>query len=279
MYYITMDYTGGAMVGIIGGSGLSAIPGLRMEGERALVTPWGAPSAPYVLGTLGGVRIAFLSRHGPGHTIPPHRINYRANIWGFREIGVRRIIAVNAAGGMAEGLAPGAFVVPDQVIDMTQGARAGTYHDGPDVVHVDFTEPYCPELREVLVLAARERGIALNAGGTYLAVNGPRLESRAEIAYFTRIGADVVGMTGMPEAALARELALCMAMVSVVTNRAAGLSGGRLTTDEVVAVMAESAETLRSLLSAAIAIVPVERSCACGKALSGSRMEAHPPGH
>jgi 5'-methylthioadenosine phosphorylase len=259
-------------LGVIGGSGLYGIPGLSIVEERTVLTPFGEPSAPYVMGKFGEVEAAFLPRHGQTHRIPPHRINYRANLWGFRELGVERVISVNATGGIRRGLLPGELVVPDQVIDLTQGAREGTFYDGGEVVHVDFTEPYCPETREALFQAGNRHGIGLGEGGTYLCVNGPRLESRAEIEHFATIGADVVGMTGMPEAALARELELCFAALAVVTNHAAGLSGRKLTTHEVMESMSKAKERIETVLKEALLVLPPERHCPCKDALKGARM-------
>jgi 5'-methylthioadenosine phosphorylase len=267
MYYITMP-----RLGVIGGSGLYEMPGLSIVEKRTVSTPFGEPSAPYVMGRFGEVETAFLPRHGQTHRMPPHRINYRANLWGFRELGVERVISVNATGGIRKGLTPGELVVLDQVIDMTQGAREGTFYDEGEVVHVDFTEPYCPETREALFQAGNRHGIGLGERGTYLCVNGPRLESRAEIEHFATMGADVVGMTGMPEAALARELELCFAALAVVTNHAAGLSGRKLTTDEVMESMESANERIKTVLKEALLLLPSERHCPCRDALKGARM-------
>ncbi|MEJ2182185.1 MAG: S-methyl-5'-thioadenosine phosphorylase [Nitrospirota bacterium] len=267
VYYITMQ-----SVGVIGGSGLYDIEGLKILEQRELETPYGRPSAPFALGELDGVRLVFLPRHGLRHEIAPHRVNYRANIRGFRDLGAERIISVNATGGINPSLAPGDLVVLDQVLDMTQGARPGTFYEEGEVVHVDFTEPYCPELRASALLAGKEAGLALRAEGTYLCVNGPRLESRAEVRFFARGGADLVGMTAMPEAVLARELEMCLLGISVVTNRAAGLTGQKLTTEEVVQMMKESTRRLRLLIKETVARIPPRRHCPCKDALTGARM-------
>ena len=198
-------------IGLIGGSGLQDIPGLRLIEERVVETPFGPPSAPYRIGELSGVKIAFLPRHGSPHRIAPHKVNYRANIYGFKLLGVQRIISVSAAGGINPALKPGEIVIHEQVIDTTQGARPSTFYEQDEVVHIDFTEPYCPDLREALLASAQSAGMGKLKSAVYICSNGPRLESRAEIKYFSLIGADVVGMTGMPEAALARELELLLA--------------------------------------------------------------------
>lgn len=219
-------------IGVIGGSGLSAIfsPGR----EVAVDTPWGSPSAPLAFGMLSGREVVFLPRHGQPHVIPPHRVNYRANLWALREQQVDRVIAVNAVGGIRDDLGPRALVVPDQIIDYTWG-RASTYFEEAldEVTHVDFTEPYSERLRQALIEAARRCGIPIHAGGVYGAMQGPRLESAAEIRRLERDGCDIVGMTGMPEAALARELDLEYACLAVVANRAAGKSKEPLTSEVI----------------------------------------------
>lgn len=260
------------ILGIIAGSGLYEMPGLKMLRDVEVKTPFGEPSAPYSMGELAGIEIAFLPRHGSPHHIPPAQVNYRANIWGFKELGAERIISVNATGGINSNYRPGDIVIADQVIDMTQGARANSYYDREEVVHIDFTDPYCPELRKALLEAGARAALKLEDRGTYICVNGPRLESRAEIKFFASIGGDLVGMTAMPEAALARELELCMACVSVVTNYAAGITGTRLTTTEVVEVMDKTTEKLKTLLGETIPLVPSSRACTCRDALKDARM-------
>jgi 5'-methylthioadenosine phosphorylase len=260
------------MVGVIGGSGLYEMAGFRKAEDRLVKTPYGEPSGPYTIGELSGIEVAFLPRHGPAHRIPPDRINYRANIWGFRELGVERIISVSASGGINREYLPGEIVLLDQVIDMVQGMRPCTFYGKDEVVHVDFTEPYCPELRQSVIEAGKKAGIGLRKTGTYICVNGPRLESRAEIRFFGMIGADVVGMTGMPETSLARELEICFAGLTVVTNYAAGISERKLTTVEVVEKMKESTERIKLLLRETLASIPGERGCPCREALKDARM-------
>lgn len=255
-------------LGVIGGSGLYEIPGLELTGERTVMTPYGLPSSAYTIGQLGDTKVAFLPRHGVKHDVAPHRINYRANIRGFHELGVKRIISVYATGGIGTTLRPGDLVVPDQILDMTQGARVGTFYEEGQIVHVDFTDPYCPELRAALL------GADLKAidGGVYACVQGPRLETRQEIKFYSSIGADVVGMTGMPEAILARELEICFGAICVVTNYAAGISSQKLTTQEVITTMGQASERIKGLLRHAIGLVPQARKCACRDALGGSKM-------
>lgn len=261
-----------ARVGVIGGSGLYDMPGLEVTGQREVETPFGMPSAPYMMGRIEGHEIVFLSRHGIQHSHPPHKVNYRANVHAMKLLGVERIIAVCACGGINPAMPPGAIVALDQVLDFTGGAREATIFDGGEVVHVDFTEPYCAELRAALRSSAIKAGLSLHERGTYVCVNGPRLESAAEIRHFGSIGADVVGMTGMPEAALAREHEICYASLAVVTNKAAGISEGKLTTEEVVDQMRRSTDQVKAIIRGALDLMPSERGCACKSALSGSSM-------
>lgn len=258
--------------GVIAGSGIYSIPELETVETVKVITPYGEPSDHYRIGRLSGREIAFLPRHGSLHNIPPHRINYRANIRGFQELGVKRIISVGATGGISREMKPGTLVLPDQILDRTSG-REATFYDDSEVVHIDFTEPYCPDLRKKLLAAASEADIHLLGKGTYIAVNGPRLETAAEIREFSSTGADVIGMTGMPEAALARELEICFACLAVVTNVAAGIGEGRLTATEVVDAMKASAERIKTLLKAFFSLNPGEPVCSCGSSLKNARMQ------
>lgn len=254
-------------IGLIGGSGINKIEGLEIIKEVNVSTPYGEPSSSYVIGNFANNEIIFLLRHGHNHNIPPHRINYRANIYGFKTLGVERIISVSAVGGINKSMPPGTIVVLDQIIDMTAGTRPSTYYDSDKVVHVDFTEPFCPELRHSLIEASNTLGINFFDKGTYICVNGPRLETAKEIQFFSQIGADVVGMTAMPEASLARELEICYSLMSVVTNYGAGIFKSKLTTKEVVDTMQNSIEKIKSLLRYALLKVPLERRCPCKDAL------------
>lgn len=255
------------MIGIIGGSGLYDIEGVQLRTVHHVMTPFGSPSDGYRVVDFGGRDVVFLPRHGSAHSIPPHKINYKANMWGFRELGVERIISVGASGGITPRMVPGTIVIPDQILDFTSG-RDVTYHHGEEgVIHIDFTEPYCPALREALSAAGRKTGIPLQDSGTYVSVNGPRLETRAEIKAFSLLGADIVGMTGMPEASLAREAEICYAGVSVVTNFAAGMSGKKLTAAEVISGMHSAVLQLRGLLQETFSLIPAKRECACREAV------------
>jgi 5'-methylthioadenosine phosphorylase len=258
-------------VGVVAGSGFYEFRGVNVIETRTIKTPYGEPSDTFRVCEASETEFVFLARHGTPHHIPPHRINYRANIWGFREIGVERIISVNAVGGISPAVRPGDVVVPDQIIDMTHG-RAATFYDGDDVVHIDFTTPYCTELRGSILQAGKKSGAALGESGIYICVNGPRLESKAEIGHFARIGGDLVGMTVMPEACLARELEMCYAGIAVVTNYAAGIAAKKLTTAEVVDVMRASMDSIRSLVVHTLEGLPERRGCDCGEALKESRM-------
>ncbi|MBI5055928.1 MAG: S-methyl-5'-thioadenosine phosphorylase [Nitrospirae bacterium] len=254
-------------IGVIGGSGLYEIKGLVLKGRKNITTPFGKPSGQYLIGKMGNTEIVFLPRHGKHHDIPPHMINYRANIYGFKKLGVERILSISAVGGIKKGLKPGDIVVLDQVIDMTRNRRS-TFYDGKEgVVHIDFTEPYCPELRRTLLKAGKRVKVRVRSGGTYVAVEGPRLESAAEIKSFSLLGADVVGMTGMPEASLARELEICYSGISVVANYAAGISRQKLTVSEVMNAMKATTEQLKLLLKETFTLVPEQRKCPCAEAL------------
>jgi len=216
------------MLAIIGGSGLTQLASLEVTFRRAARTPYGEPSGALTFGKLRGRDVAFLARHGYGHTIPPHEVNYRANIWALREEGAAEIVSVASVGGIRADLGPGTLVIPHQIIDYTWGRRS-TFFEGGDVPvsHVDFTRPYSEPLRQKLLAAARACGEPVLDGAVYAATQGPRLETAAEIDRLERDGADVVGMTGMPEAALARELDLRYAAIAVVVNHAAGRGESR----------------------------------------------------
>lgn len=211
------------MLGIIGGTGLTKLTNLEITHRQVRRTPYGEPSGAMTFGRLCGEEVVFLARHGYGHTIPPHEVNYRANIWAMKEQGADRIVSIATVGGIREDLRAGSLVVPDQIIDYTHG-RASTFavYGEKSVVHVDFTEPYCATMRKEILVAATRAGVSVRDGGVYAAVQGPRLETLAEINRIERDGGDMVGMTGMPEAYLARELGLCYGTIGVVINDAAG---------------------------------------------------------
>lgn len=260
------------MIGIIGGSGFYEIEGIIINEVRALSTPYGTPSDKYIIGQFSEKDIVFLPRHGSSHCIPPHKINYRANIQGFKDIGVKRLISIGAAGGISSGMSPGTIVVPDQIIDMTKG-RESTFFEGQDgVIHIDLTEPYCNVMRSAILDAARNAKIEVKESAIYICVEGPRLETKAEIKYFSLIGADIVGMTAMPEAVLSREAEICYAGISIVTNFAAGINEKRLTATEVVDMMKNRSQQIKDILKELLKIIPIERNCSCGEALREAKI-------
>ncbi len=235
---------------IIGGSGLTSMESLAITRREVVHTPFGEPSAPLTYGMLDGKEVVFLPRHGAGHTIPPHRINYRANLWALKHIGVKQVIGVAAVGGIRGDMAPGSISIPNQLVDYTWG-RGHTFfeNDLTHVTHIDFTEPYCQDLRSELVAASHTAGIEVIPNGTYGATQGPRLETAMEITRMERDGCDLVGMTGMPETALARELGLCYACCAVIANWAAGKGeGGIISMDEIETNLNGGMEKVRTLL-------------------------------
>lgn len=242
-----------ARTAIIGGTGLTSLKNLEITGREVVQTPYGEPSGPLTHGVLSGVEVVFLARHGYGHTIPPHKVNYRANIWALREAGAENVIAVNAVGGISADMAPERLAIPDQIIDYTW-SRLNTYFEEGlnQVVHVDFTQPYCAQLRAALIAAAHAGGHDIVESATYGATQGPRLETAAEINRIERDGCHIVGMTGMPEAALARELELCYACIAVVANRAAGRGAERITMKEIEQHLIQGMVSVRGLLEQVI---------------------------
>lgn len=244
-------------VAIIGGSGLTKLKNLRITRREVIRTPYGEPSAPMVFGQLGGQEAVFLPRHGAGHTIPPHEVNYRANIWAIKQTGVDKVIAVSAVGGISpDYLVSGTLVIPDQVIDYTYG-RAHTFFgsEHKKVTHVDFTHPYCEDLRQTVIRTAADAKMKVVGRGTYGATQGPRFESAAEIRRMERDGADIVGMTGMPEAGLARELGLCYASISLVVNPAAGKAREAISLREIERNLETGMASVRSLLEQVIPLI------------------------
>jgi 5'-deoxy-5'-methylthioadenosine phosphorylase len=243
-----------AELAIIGGTGLTTLKNLEIKRRTVMRTPYGEPSGPLVHGRLRNKDVVFLPRHGHGHTIPPHMVNYRANIWALREAGVNNVIAVAAVGGIGEAMRPGRLAFPDQIVDYTW-SRKNTYFESDldEVTHIDFTQPYCDMLRRLLIDAARELDLDAAETATYGATQGPRLETAAEINRLDRDGCDIVGMTGMPEAALARELGLCYASCAVIANYAAGRGGGgEITMADIDANLARGMKQVRRLLESAI---------------------------
>lgn len=251
-----------ADIGVFGGSGFYTF--VTNTEEVKINTPYGCPSELISIGDVGGIKVAFIPRHGRNHTIPPHKINYRANLWAMKELGVSRIIAPCACGSLQTNLKPGDFVVTDQFVDRTYG-RADTFHDGPSVMHISSAEPYCPELRELSVKAIREKGIVAHDGGTIVVIQGPRFSTRAESRWFMNNGWHIVNMTQYPEVVLAQELGICIVNIALVTDYDAGLAGNvpEVTAAEVFATFKKNSENLRQIMEPLIRSIPRERKCRC----------------
>ena len=259
-----------ATIGIIGGSGLYD-PGIFKDVKEIKVyTPYGEPSDYIILGTVEGKRVAFLPRHGRGHRIPPHKINYRANIWAMKELGVKFLISVSAVGSLRLDYKPGDFVVPDQFIDMTK-SRQYTFFDGPVVAHVSMADPFCEHLREVILSSAKSLGITTHEKGTYICIEGPRFSTRAESRVWKEVfKADIIGMTLVPEVNLACEAQMCYATIAMVTDYDV-FAEIPVTAEEVTRVMAENTSKVKKLLYEVIKALPEEpdeRKCSCCKSLS-----------
>lgn len=240
---------------IIGGTGLDSLGVLQVEKREVVHTPFGEPSGPITRGNLFGWEVLFLPRHGYSHHLPPHQVNYRANLWALKEMGADTMLAIAAVGGIRNDMGPGRVVIPDQIIDYTWGRASTFFEDAPEkVTHIDFTEPYCGELREHLLNAAFDAGVDAVNGGTYGATQGPRLETAAEIKRLEQDGCHLVGMTGMPEAALARELETCYACCAVVANWAAGKSEGVITMDDIGKNLQDGMQQLSDLLESFVSL-------------------------
>ncbi|HEX4812775.1 MAG TPA: S-methyl-5'-thioadenosine phosphorylase [Nonomuraea sp.] len=264
-----------AEIGIIGGSGFYSL--LDDAREIGIRTPYGDPSDPLTLAEVAGRRVAFVPRHGRDHRHPPHRINYRANLWALRSVGVRQVLAPCAVGSLQPELGPGVVVVPDQLVDRTSG-RAQTYYD-VSAVHVPFADPYCPAGRGSVLDAAAGSGQDCVDGGTMVVIEGPRFSSRAESQWYAAQGWSLVNMTGHPEAVLARELAMCYVPIALVTDLDAGLDvGSGVRQDEVFAIFHENLARLRLLVLAAVARLPRGRTCLCAHALDGIDLPLAIPG-
>jgi 5'-methylthioadenosine phosphorylase len=255
-----------AEIGVIGGSGLYSF--LTDAVEVDVSTPYGAPSDPLVIGAVGGRQVAFLPRHGKGHRFPPHRINYRANLWALRSVGVRQVLGPCAVGSLRPDLPAGSFMLPDQLVDRTTN-RIQTYFD-EGAVHVGFADPYCPDGRAVVRGTAAEIGMSVVDGGTMVVIEGQRFSTRAESQWYAAQGWSLVNMTGHPEAVLARELALCYTAIALVTDVDAGVDEeSAVDQEEVFRVFGENVEHLRTLLYAAIPALPSTRDCLCTHAHDG----------
>lgn len=258
-----------ADIAVIGGSGFYSF--LSDAQEVPVSTPFGDPSDPVTIGEVAGRRVAFLPRHGRDHRFAPHQVNYRANLWALRALGARQVLGPCAVGSLRAEVAPGTVVVPDQVVDRTWG-RPQTIYDGAGgpVVHLPFADPYCPRGREAVVRSRGSGPLTVVDGGTLVVINGPRFSTRAESRWHAAAGWSLVGMTGMPEASVARELALCYTSVALVTDLDAGVEAGEgVTHEEVMAVFGQNVEHLKTLLTEVIASMPTDDACACQHALDG----------
>jgi 5'-methylthioadenosine phosphorylase len=261
-----------AEIGVFGGSGFYSF--LENTEEIVVDTPYGKPSAPVTIGEVGGRSVAFIPRHGVHHEFPPHRVPYKANVWAMKDLGVTRVIGPNACGSLQEDVKPGDFVICDQLVDRTRD-RPNTFYDGPITTHISFADPYCPTMREVTLSKGRDLAIPMRDGGTVVVIEGPRFSTRAESTWFKSAGWEVINMTQYPEAVLARELELCYANISLITDYDVGVEGvPPVTHEEVVRVFNENNEKLRELLFAVIPALPSEHTCPCATALDGARFEA-----
>lgn len=260
-----------ADIGVFGGSGFFNF--LEAKKEINIKTKYGDPSDSIVIGELKGLRIAFLPRHGRKHTIPPHMINYRANLYAMKELGVKQIFGPCAAGSLQPEIKPGDFVICDQFIDRTT-CRKDTFYDGPITTHISTAEPYCPVLRKIVIDSANQLGIKNHASGTVVIIQGPRFSTKAESKWFGSHGWEVINMTQYPEVTLARELEICYVNISLITDYDAGLEGNSdikpVTSQEVVKIFNENNEKLKDLLFKAIPEVPETRKCLCSNALEGA---------
>ena len=258
-----------ADIGVFGGSGFYSLLHGAVE-QVTVQTPYGPPSDTIAIGHLGDIRVAFLPRHGAGHRIPPHAINYRANLWAMAQLGVTRVIAPTAAGSLQPTVKPGDFVVCDQFVDRTY-ARAQTFYDGPRVVHISTADPYCPELRALSIVVGRELGVTIHQRGTVVVIQGPRFATRSESRWFSNQGWEVINMTQYPEVALAREMQMCYVNIALITDYDAGLEGEAgiepVSVDQVVRVLNDNNERVRQLIERLLPRLSGSRTCTCARAL------------
>jgi len=255
-----------AEIGIIGGSGLYSMPGFEAQEELNITTPFGNPSDNYALGTLAGRSVVFLARHGRGHRLSPSELNFRANIYGMKSLGVERIISLSAVGSLQEQHRPQDFVLPDQFFDRTRG-RVSTFFGDGLVAHISFADPICPQMGATLDAACRAAGVNVHRGGTYLCMEGPAFSTKAESNVYRAWGMDVIGMTNLQEAKLAREAEICYATIAMITDYDCWREGhDAVTIEEIVRVLHQNAENAARVVKAAVAAMPRERKCACASA-------------
>jgi 5'-methylthioadenosine phosphorylase len=255
-------------IGIIGGSGLYSMPGFELDREERIETPWGWPSDAYMVGGLAGKEVVFLARHGRGHRISPSELNFRANIYGLKSLGVERIISLSAVGSLKEEHRPLDFVIPDQFFDRTK-ARASTFFGEGLVVHIGFSDPVCPQLAEVVYAACQDEGVKATLGGTYLCMEGPQFSTKAESNIYRSWGMDVIGMTNLQEAKLAREAEICYATVAMVTDYDCWHpEHDAVTVNQIIANLVKNAENGARVVTRAVDTMPAARACKCGSALA-----------
>uniref|UniRef100_A0A831U2T2 S-methyl-5'-thioadenosine phosphorylase n=1 Tax=Geobacter metallireducens TaxID=28232 RepID=A0A831U2T2_GEOME len=260
---------GEQVIGVIGGSGLYEMEGLRDVRSVAVETPFGAPSDEYITGVLDGVRMVFLPRHGKGHRLLPSEVNYRANIYGMKKLGVTRIISVSAVGSMKEEIAPGHIVIPDQFIDRTNATRANTFFGNGVVAHVQFADPVCPDLSGWLHEAATAAGATVHRGGTYICMEGPAFSTRAESNLYRSFGVSVIGMTNIPEAKLAREAEICYGVIALSTDYDCWHeSHDDVSVDAILAIIRQNVAMSKSIIGHAVKRIAAERACPCASALT-----------
>ena len=261
-----------AEIGIFGGSGFYDFAEGSIE-EITVETPYGPPSGKIALMTVAGRQVAFLPRHGKAHTLPPHQVPYRANLWAFQSLGITRVLAPSAVGSLQPHITPGDFVINDQFVDRTN-SRADTFFDGPEVVHVSSAAAYCPQMRRLAIESAKQSGVAVHESGTVVVIQGPRFSSKAESRWFTQMGWNIVSMTQYPEVILAREMELCYVTLSLVTDYDAGLVSDTAAVEahDVLAVLKQNTANVKRVLKVMLADMPTDRLCSCAESLKYARM-------
>lgn len=260
------------MIGVLGGTGFYSL--LENAEKKEMETPYGRPSSPVTVGRVGGTDVAFIARHGERHQYPPHMIPYKANIWALKELGVTRIIAPSAVGSLKREIKPGDFLVPDQFVNFTR--REDTFYDGPEIVHMGATEPYCPELRKLIIHEATSAGYPVHTRGTVVVIQGPRFSSHAESEFFRSQKWDIINMTQYPECILAREQEMCYANISLVTDYDTGVKDDPsvlpVSIEQVMQILSENNENVKKLIFALVSKMPEKRRCPCAKALECARL-------
>ncbi len=258
----------GAAIAIIGGTGVYDIEMLKGARELNIETPYGRPSGLITVGEFNGVKIAFLPRHGKKHSIPPHKLNFRANVWALKQLGVKRIIAAAAVGSLRENIKPGDFMIPDQFIDRTNG-RDSTFYDNGKVAHISVAEPFCPELSKILSGTGNGLGYSTHKKGTVVVIQGPRFSTKAESNFYRSMNADIINMTIVPECVLAREAEICYACIATVTDYDT-FSEKPVNVEDVIKILHDNSQKTKDLVREVLARIPEKRSCACGEALKNA---------